>query len=298
MTPKALTRRWTPQTVEDLLSVLRGGRQHQPFGLTDDKYGDLRGVPMPDEVELNRLNLLKSDLSGARLRYSWLEACAFENVRFNYTDMSGIADHGNTFRGCRFEKTNFREGCLGYRGSKYHRCLFVGANFTKTAFIRVEFDDCEFIDCKLKGVDFNASSFVRCSFIGVLEEVWFRGGYALPSDVREFGTARRNEMLNVSFEMAELRDVTFSNGCDLTSVKLPESGDYRLYSSWRARLEALRASSMGWSPDDMTNAEIFFNSYMVHAEQQDSYVLNCDDLRRELGTDFAQRLIGCLDSIA
>jgi hypothetical protein len=249
---------------------------------------------MPNCTKLYGLHLRDYDFSGARFDSGWVENCVFENVRFDAADLSGLADHGNRFQQCVFDRTKFRVAVLGYKGTEYEGCRFSNADFSRTAFIRPEFNDCQFVNCKLRGVDFNASSFVDCTFEGLLQDVWFRGGYGFPGDPDEFGPARPNEMRNVSFANAELRDLHFSNHCDLSSVMLPLVGNYRRYSSWRTRLERVRELSKDWPSSDRAEAEAFVNSHMVHAQHQDSYLLNDEDLQGEVGVELGNRVLAAL----
>ena len=219
----------------------------------------------------------------------------FEDVRFNNAEMSGVADHGNIFKDCRFEETTFRKAVVGYRGSAYQGCLFDGSEFRRSSFVRPEFDDCQFAHCRLKGVDFNASSFVHCSFAGVLEDVWFRGEFPMPSAAKQFGNPRRNEMKKVSFENAELHDLTFSDRCDLSSIVLPTRGDYRLYGSWKARLDRLGSLGERWSSRDRGEVQTFVYSYGVHAKKQDWWLINCEDVRKEYGQELGNQILQGLE---
>ncbi len=234
------------------------------------------------------------DLSSSTMRGGWLEKCVFENVRFDACDLSGLADHGNRFEGCSFARTKFRRAVLGYKGSEYENCAFEKADFSQAGFIRAEFTRCSFDSCKMLGVDFNASSFVECQFLGVLEDVWFRGGYPFPSDQDQFGVARVNTMENVSFEKAELHDVHFSNDVDLSSITPPLAGDYRRYSRWKASLEQLAQHALEWQPFEKSEVEVFVNSHMVHAKGQDWYLLNGDDVRKEHGPELGSRILESL----
>jgi hypothetical protein len=98
-------------------------------------------------------------------------------------------------------------------------------------------------------------------------------------------------MRKVSFANAELREVEFSHHCDLSSVVLPLEGDYRLYPSWRTHLEHLRESSKEWPSSDRAEAQVFVKSNMVHVQNQDSYLLNCDDVKREFGVELGTRIL-------
>lgn len=294
-TGRAVNQRWNTSDVDALLSGLKRSRVHQPFGVTHEGLVDLRGLPLPTGITLKEVHFENCDLSNASMCGAWIEKSLFVRVRFDDADLTGIKDHGNQFIESRFVQTDCREAAIGYRGSVYQQCRFDAVDFRRAIFIRAEFDECRFVDCRLKGVDFNASSFVRCSFVGVLEDVWFRGGFPLPSDSEEFGQPRPNAMKQVSFEKADLHDITFSDQCDLSAIVVPSTGEYRLYQSWKTRLERLGEVSREWSPKDRQEADVFVNSSMPHAQNQDWELLNCEDVRNEHGRDLGDRIIRALD---
>ena len=88
-------------------------------------------------------------------------------------------------------------------------------------------------------MDFQASSFENCVFIGDLNSVWFRGNFPTVSLKKEFGHAKQNKMFNVSFEKAALRDVTFSDDCDLSTITLPHKGQYLFFNNWNEQLNRI-----------------------------------------------------------
>ncbi|MEY4484567.1 MAG: hypothetical protein RL693_2019, partial [Verrucomicrobiota bacterium] len=199
-----------------------------PFGATPQGVLDLRGLRLHEKAELRRVNFAAADFGAASLKGIWLERCVFNDSVFDGASFQKVAEHGNMFTNCSFRKVSFREAAIGYKGSRFDHCTFEGVDFTRTIFVRPEFDDCAFYRCKLDGSDLNASSFDRCRFVGVLKEIWFRGGFAYPNDIKRYGQSRPNRMSEVSFENAALHDVTFSNQCDLSSVHIPADDQYAL----------------------------------------------------------------------
>jgi fluoroquinolone resistance protein len=204
-----------PGIIEALKSGGHLGAESSPFGRVGDLC-DVRGLQVPDGMRILSRHVKDADFSWGFIRLAWIQNCVFENVRFDNATID-TADHGNRFTGCSFVGTSFQDG-IGYRGSSYNNCRFEKVDFRRSVFTRADMNDCIFSDCKLKGVDFNASSFVNCMFEGKLEDVWFRGGFPLPVNVTDFGEPRPNRMQGVSFANASLWGITFSNGCDLSSV--------------------------------------------------------------------------------
>lgn len=304
MSMKADRRRWeSPQglrALENILQLLHsGGRisgSSSPFGLSG-LLADLRGIALPDYLNIKNCTFENVDLSGAFIRGSRVERCTFQNVKFDKADLRGMTDHGNDFEGCTFASTSFQRAILGYDGTPYRNCVFEKSSFRGASLIRAEFDDCKFVNAKLKGVDFDASSFVNSSFAGKVEDVWFRGHFALPDDVADFGFPRRNEMENVSFADASLWRITFSNDCDLSSVIMPSTGEYRRYCDWKRRLAGLEQRIPELPAKDKEEVKIFAKAHLVHAKKQDWFILNCQEVIEEYGEQLGKWIVDGLDSV-
>src|SRR3569832_1154511 len=167
------------------------------FGAIDGRV-DLRGLSLPNamltDVTLNRMDLSHSRLGGLKLRGGRLE-----DVVFNGTDFSGFSDHANRYMGVIFRRADFRGAAIGFEGSEFRRCRFEDCNFGKTVFGRAEFEDCVFSNCRLKAVNFKVSSFVRCKFVGKLENL--KNRKTKPNDRKEkrFGSFKNIELLDGDF---------------------------------------------------------------------------------------------------
>lgn len=299
MTSKILKERWignnnAKETLDKIKQLFRNGgmfkKEHSPFGLTKDGLIDFRGIDLRLQ-QIKEIKIKNIDFSHSLFSNAWIENSIFENVNFENVDFTEMSEHGNQFHKIRFSNCKFNKAGIGYKGSQYIHCIIEKSNFTKTVFIRGEFFNTQFIDCKLKGVDFNASSFENCSFTGKLEDVWFRGGYAYPSDDANFGKAKKNQMRNVSFSGAILKGVNFSNECDLSTVQLPTASNYILFNNWKKRLEHLKEAIKEWPTQQRKEAEIFSSSLLVHAKAQDWFIVNIEELQREFGIDLASNII-------
>ncbi|MBX2827091.1 MAG: pentapeptide repeat-containing protein [Flavobacteriaceae bacterium] len=261
-----------------------------PFGETQEGYLDFRGIDLSD-LRISHIKIEFADLSSSILRNVWLENSIISNSKLDKTDLSEFSDHGNKFDKVTFTNTKFNKAIIGYKGSNYLNCIFENSNFSKSGFIRTEFNNCLFLNCKLNGVDFNASSFEECSFSGNLSNVWFRGGYGYKGDQYEFGTSKKNLMKNVSFENAYLNDVHFSNHCNLSTIKVPKNGSYLLFDFWKERLETLNLEIQDWPENELLKAKGFLNSHLVHAENQNWYLINLLELQNEYGIDMANNIV-------
>jgi len=299
MNYKILKNRWirdnnAKEALDEIKLLFRNGgmlkNEHSPFGLTKDGLIDFRGIDLRQE-KIKKIKIKNIDFSHSQFSNAWIEKSVFEKVNFENVDFTEISEHGNLFQNVKFSNCKFNKAGIGYEGSQYLNCLIEKSSFSRTVFIRGEFVNTQFIDCKLKGVDFYASSFEDCSFIGRLEDVWFRGGYAYPSDDANFGKAKKNHMRNVSFSGAILEGVNFSNGCDLSTVQLPISNNYMLFNNWKKRLEHLKEVIQKWSTSQRKEADIFTNSFLVHAKTQDWFIVNIEELHRDFGVDVASNII-------
>lgn len=299
MSCKILKDRWivndnAKKALGEIKLLFRNGgtlkNEHSPFGLTEDGLIDFRGIDLSQQ-KIRKIKLKNIDFSHSQFSHSRIEDSVFETVYFDNVDFTDISEQGNLFYEVKFFKCKFNLAGLGYDGSQYRHCSFEKSSFKKSVFIRGEFSKTQFIDCKLKGVDFNASSFNECSFVGKLEDVWFRGGYAFPSDDTNFGKAKKNQMRNVSFSGAILEGVNFSNECDLSTVQLPDTNNYILFDNWKKRLEHLNEVIKEWPTSQRTEAEIFSFSFLVHAKTQDWFIINIEELQREFGVDVASNII-------
>ena len=292
---KQLVTRWQTAAGKDFVDHLtlmgRSGNgfsvSESPFGLTEGGLLDFRGLRVAEKAQLRRVVFGPADFGAASLKGAWLERCTFNNSKFDGTGFQKMAELGNEFINCCFLKSSFQEAALGYRGSRFVKCTFDSVGFSRTSFIRPEFDGCAFYHCKLDGCDLNGSSFDHCRFVGSLRNVWFRGGFAHPNDVVEYGQPRVNQMVEVSFESACLRDVTFSNGCDLSSVKPPTDGHHVLITQWPEKLRNLQDRSKNWPAAASKAANAFATSNLVHARTQAWFILNRDDLEGEFGSEVA-----------
>lgn len=237
------------------------------------------------------------DFSNSTFKMSWIEKSTFENCIFNKVDFSEFTDHQNIFSNCQFKDCNFNYASIGHKGTKYDHCNFINIKTKKTNFIRPEFTFINFQNCKIKGVDFFGSSFENCIFEGLLDDVWFRGGFPLKSDEKSFGKPKKNTMLNVSFENAEICDIALSNDCDLSTVIMPKDENYLLYNNWLKRLEYLQLKAKSLPENIRKGAEFYAEVFLVHAKSQNWQIVNKKDIVRDHGEEVANEIIKILSEI-
>jgi len=145
-------------------------------------------------------------------------------------------------------------------------------------------------------LDFNASSFEECEFEGPVTDVWFRGGFAsYTNEERKFGTPRKNRMLNVSFANAVLRHLTLSDDCDLSTVIMPTTGEYRKYDHFRERIIRLETQAETWPDLCRSGGLRFAKTFRDLAENQSWMIFNLSDILDYSGKDAAAQVLESMD---
>jgi uncharacterized protein YjbI with pentapeptide repeats len=237
------------------LSLIQGLAKHE------DRW-DLRGITLPIDPVSGKVFQIKNcilesiDFSYATLYESVWYKCKFTNIIF----YSAKADYIK-FWACRFDKVVFEKTYLNEalmnatlnNDSGYFRDVhFIEANMKGTMYTNTLFERCNFLKCKLDGVDFNGSRFLNCKFTGKLSGIFFRG-YPL-TDFKLYPNAKpiHNAMSNIDFREAILESVTFFDKIDLSSCLFPESDDYILIRNNRKKIfeDARKEIEMKWEGMD------------------------------------------------
>lgn len=283
--------RWKNIIVND---ILKNNTILSPFENFTNKV-DLRGISFKQE-KLKGFTFNNIDFSHSSFKGAWLEKNEVKQSIFIDVDFSEISDKNNIFVECLFIRCKFNKSVIGYSGSKYSKCVFTNCDFAKSIYIRPEFSECNFENCKIKNIDYNASSFESCNFEGILDNIWFRGGFPLPSDTEMYGKATPNMMKDVSFLKADLIEIIYSNNCDLSTIVIPDKGIYYKYDNWSKRLDYLLSNISKFEQNMKTEIEIFVNSYLIHAKNQEWYIINRNDLENEYGSSIAEQIIEILNS--
>ncbi len=141
-----------------------------------------------------------------------------QGINFASSDMDHV-----TFTNADLKDANW--GLDGLDGPVISNVEFVNCDLRGSTYGHPRFLNCHWIRCNLLDVKFRGSRFEHCSFVGLLDKVWFRGWYR-DSDPRIAGL--RNPMTGVDFSAAELRWPAFTHGIDLTSCKFPSEGYIRI----------------------------------------------------------------------
>jgi hypothetical protein len=132
---------------------------------------DLRDLPVTACRRISRIAATRTNFTHSSWANVWLEDSTFISCDFTRADLQGLKDHGNRFDRCTFRYSLFGHAALGYQGTQFVDCTFERARFRGAAFARAVFTRCKFVDCGLIGIDFLASRFTNCTFVGELNEV-------------------------------------------------------------------------------------------------------------------------------
>ncbi|UUC44158.1 pentapeptide repeat-containing protein [Flavobacterium cerinum] len=295
MAKSALFKRWEADKDsvtchEKIVKKLQSGsilsETETPFKVLVNGYLDYRGIHIGGQT-IKKNKLKNIDFSESYFAGAWIEKSEFINCIFDKTDFTDFSDHGNIFKDSLFQNCKFSKAVIGYDGTKFENCIFRNCDFTRTNHIRTEYNNCQFLNCKLKGFDYGASSFEDCVFEGKVEDVWFRGGFQHPIQLSEFGKPRPNKMKNVSFEHAELIDLTISDNCDLSTVKVPDDGNYLLLGNWKTRLERLDFCLESLTDNDKIRLQLFIDVKKRFTHNQDWMILNKEELEKRYGLTVA-----------
>jgi uncharacterized protein YjbI with pentapeptide repeats len=227
MNKKETTERWNFAQPFDVSEA--------PFGWTEGGYKDFRGAPINRYRKVLGCRFMKCDLSGADFSGIELRELEFTDCRFVSTNFASVQDRSNLFVGCVFRKCSFQDTYFGIRPrwrrgpSRYEDCVFEGCDFRNALFRNGVFKRTVFDGNRTNGVDSSASGFWDCQFIGLVEDVWFRGGYPHPDHYKNFGVPVEPGLHRVDFSQAKLVMIAVSDGCSLEDITLPTDCSCDLY---------------------------------------------------------------------
>jgi uncharacterized protein YjbI with pentapeptide repeats len=196
------------------------------------------------QVKWRDLEFSESKLNSLRFYESEITNCRFEHCQ-----LRDLRLWATTIRDCSFLRADLRESGLGLatmesplRGKRNN---FIGVDFSdadlrETVYVADSFERCLFRNTKLHKIRFGTSTFVDCRFEGELQQVQF-----WDSDLfsRNFppDSFPPNEMVNVDFSHARLRDVEFG-GLTLDRVRLPNDSDHIVIDDFAGLLDNLIAA--------------------------------------------------------
>ena len=187
------------------------------------------------------------------------EALVVDQDQVDGADYSGrrlsrLVSIGSRFQSCQFRDLHVDEAAFGSGGarSEYLDCVFDGSRI-RTATGDARFVGCSFRDIDLRNWDSSTVELVNCTFSGRMSDVIFYGhADKLAASYRGYEI---NEFHDNDFSGADLRDVEFRWGIDLSRQRLPVGSDYVYLADLPAAVANVRDEIAGWPDSNRKDAE-------------------------------------------
>lgn len=252
-------------------------------------------------VTIKKARIEWVDFSHSNFSESIFKECEFINCLFTETSFKDTRFWACQFENCNFKRTTFNEASMAIRVGKklgsFINCTFTEARFRKTNYGFPLFQDCIFTNCDLLQVDFNGSRFVRAKFIGLLDDVRFRGiGLDTAPSILPWlkinPSDYKNPMDNVDFSGAELVAVDFCYNIDLSRCTWPnDRSTFILIDNHFNFFKYLKTEFENWSEEDKRIAIGIIDLYYLDKRHENQRIQFVDriGLEQEFGKEFTDR---------
>jgi len=210
----------------------------------------------------NRSNLPESrnatNAPGASLS---LHGRVIDDEVYSERKVSSFVAVASQFRRCQFANMAIEQACFGggTADSIYSSCTFDGSNIRAIAPGCARFVRCSFRDVVLHEFYCTAVEFVDCIFSGTIRHAFFNGTVPI-SDQLHVGRIR-NEFTGNDFSNADLIDVAFRTGIDLSNQKLPLGSDYLYLPSAADSIRSAEAVVSQWEPEARRKALVVLDVF-------------------------------------
>jgi uncharacterized protein YjbI with pentapeptide repeats len=225
---------------------------------------DLRGFTLPSR-DARATMAAAGMIPAEQVDLPEVAGVALDGLDFTGADFGELCFYDADLRDCLFDKAIFRDLKLwrthvrncSFRAAKlahaglgplddgvaneYASVDFGAADLRRISCRHGTFVDVDFSDAKLLDIDFDASTFTRCTFAGRLARIIF--WEQPPNSERPV----RNDMEDVDFSQAELHWVEF-RGLRLDRVTLPSGNGHVVVKNYRRVLERAIERLAGVSP--------------------------------------------------
>ena len=169
----------------------------------------------------------KGKVSPADLRLLVIDRETRVAERFGNLKLDGFSVIESSLSRCVFENIRARSACFGegLQQSVLEDCVFRRCHLVFGAVGNVRLVRCQFESCRLENVMGTKLELIECAFQDTtIKKGVFHGRVEASAEVRSQRTL--NEIRDNDFSQAELDDVDFRGGVDLTRQKLPTSDEY------------------------------------------------------------------------
>lgn len=132
----------------------------------------------------------------------------------------------SVFESCRFDSARLKSVSFGAGTtmSTYRNCSFDNADLDVTPGGFARFESCTFRGTRIRDWRCFAVELVDCVFTGRIDTAFFNG--TVPEEDRRYLSRSVNEFHGNDFSGADLVDVAFRTGIDLTQQRLPSGPGY------------------------------------------------------------------------
>jgi hypothetical protein len=239
------------QLLDHVMRVLRSGGCLQPGDPFEGDPVDLQGLTFPTlavrphpeapfkasvqsgRQEVTAAILRRIDLFAAKLDHlAWIK-CRFDHVRFDSARLQGARFFGCSFFDCTFTSTSLRDAAFSVApdGTEtiLRECTLTKTDLKHASTFNVIFNNVKFIDCQLRGFDFNQPLCEKVEFVGKYDELTFKG---MPRG------GERNR-LGIDLHRARVGWLHANHGLNLRSMILPEDGSCFIVTNRKSSIEYL-----------------------------------------------------------
>lgn len=169
----------------------------------------------------------KGKVSPADLRLLVIDRETRVSEKFIDLKLDGLTVIESSLRQCSFEDVRVRSACFGggARQSVIEDCLFSRCKFTFGAVGNVRLVRCRFESCQLENMIGTTLELIECTFSDTtIKKGVFHG--RVEGSVQVRSQRALNEIRDNDFSRADLDDVDFRGGIDLTKQKMPVGDEY------------------------------------------------------------------------
>ena len=258
-----------------------------------------KGPPVP-EMKISR-DLSRERFTGPPKGTSvTFEGVLVSDVDFRSVSFAEFRAQGTTFERCDFGGVRFAVGFTSYLGvgpvARFLDCTFTGADLRHTDPGLSRFERCTFDRAKIHDWQSDAGEFVDCRFATRITRSSFSGrphGYW----AEQLGKLRRvNEFHGNDFSGADLIDVSFKYGIDISAQRWPDDASYIRLDRLRERMRRVFEVVADWPVGhEREDALLLLRIYSTGGfEEQTELIARRDDLARSLAS--ADRVWELLES--
>jgi uncharacterized protein YjbI with pentapeptide repeats len=184
-------------------------------------------VGLFDKRKLKVKVLSKGRFPRSHLNHFVIQGETRADERFEKVRWDAISISASKLVGCFFQDVHARSANFGggHSQSMYTDCIFEDCDFVFGVIGNARFSRCRFNRCRLSHIFGTTLEMIDCSFPETrIEQAVFHG----TSRATESGEAKRerNEFTGNDFSTADLVDVGFRGGIDLTKQVLPTGRDF------------------------------------------------------------------------